>query len=188
MVLSALAGCSSTKTNTPGEATKAPASVEENAGTSADKTPDGETSAEREHATFSLLNMSAATTTVDPWKDTPVGKYLAEKTNVDLEIEYLVRFRRPCRRLSLLIAAGEYPDMMTTADASGDLKAAGAFIPLNDYIANSTNMKDCFTNSADEADDAGRWQHLLSCGSHASENAVYPSAGYYLNMDLLKER
>ena len=31
MVLSALAGCSSTKTNTPGEATKAPASVEGNA-------------------------------------------------------------------------------------------------------------------------------------------------------------
>ena len=47
MVLSALAGCSSTKTNTPGEATKAPESVEENAETSADKTPDGETSAER---------------------------------------------------------------------------------------------------------------------------------------------
>ena len=38
MVLSALAGCSSTKTNTPGEATKAPASVEGNAETSADKT------------------------------------------------------------------------------------------------------------------------------------------------------
>lgn len=40
MVLSALAGCSSTKTNTPGEATKAPESVEENAETSANKTPD----------------------------------------------------------------------------------------------------------------------------------------------------
>ena len=146
MVLSALAGCSSTKTNTPGEATKAPASVEGNAETSADKTPDGETSAEREHATFSLLNMSAATTTVDPWKDTPVGKYLAEKTNVDLEIEYLVG-SDVRQKASLLIAAGEYPDMMTTSDASGDFKAAGAFIPLNDYIANSTNMKDCYTNS-----------------------------------------
>lgn len=71
MVLSALAGCSSTKTNTPGEATKAPASVEGNAETSADKTPDGETSAEREHATFSLLNMSAATTTVDLGRTLP---------------------------------------------------------------------------------------------------------------------
>lgn len=185
MVLSALAGCSSTKTNTPGEATKAPASVEENAETSADKTPDGETSAEREHATFSLLNMSAATTTVDPWKDTPVGKYLAEKTNVDLEIEYLVG-SDVRQKASLLIAAGEYPDMMTTADASGDFKAAGAFIPLNDYIANSTNMKDCFTNSQMKlmTQEDG---NIYWFGSHASENAVYPSAGYYLNMDLLKQ-
>ena len=185
MVLSALAGCSSTKTNTPGEATKAPASVEGNAETSADKTPDGETSAEREHATFSLLNMSAATTTVDPWKDTPVGKYLAEKTNVDLEIEYLVG-SDVRQKASLLIAAGEYPDMMTTADASGDFKAAGAFIPLNDYIANSTNMKDCFTNSQMKlmTQEDG---NIYWFGSHASENAVYPSAGYYLNMDLLKQ-
>ena len=185
MVLSALAGCSSTKTNTPGEATKAPASVEENAETSADKTPDGETSAEREHATFSLLNMAAATTTVDPWKDTPVGKYLAEKTNVDLEIEYLVG-SDVRQKASLLIAAGEYPDMMTTADASGDFKAAGAFIPLNDYIANSTNMKDCFTNSQMKlmTQEDG---NIYWFGSHASENAVYPSAGYYLNMDLLKQ-
>ena len=185
MVLSALAGCSSTKTNTPGEATKAPASVEENAGTSADKTPDGETSAEREHATFSLLNMAAATTTVDPWKDTPVGKYLAEKTNVDLEIEYLVG-SDVRQKASLLIAAGEYPDMMTTADASGDFKAAGAFIPLNDYIANSTNMKDCFTNSQMKlmTQEDG---NIYWFGTHASENAVYPTAGYYLSMDLLKQ-
>ena len=175
MVLSALAGCSSTKTNTPGEATKAPASVEENA----------ETSAEREHATFSLLNMAAATTTVDPWKDTPVGKYLAEKTNVDLEIEYLVG-SDVRQKASLLIAAGEYPDMMTTSDASGDFKAAGAFIPLNDYIANSTNMKDCFTNSQMKlmTQEDG---NIYWFGAHASENAVYPAAGYYLNMDLLKQ-
>lgn len=185
MVLSALAGCSSTKTNTPGGATKAPASVEGNAETSADKTPDGETSAEREHATFSLLNMSAATTTIDPWKDTPVGKYLAEKTNVDLEIEYLVG-SDVRQKASLLIAAGEYPDMMTTADASDDFKAAGAFIPLNDYIANSTNMKDCFTNSQMKlmTQEDG---NIYWFGSHATENAVYPSAGYYLNMDLLKQ-
>lgn len=83
---------------------------------------------ERDPATFSLLYMSSATTTVDPWLDTPVGQWLQEKTNVELEIEYLVG-SDVRQKASLLIAAGEYPDIMNTSDASGDLYAAGAFIP-----------------------------------------------------------
>ena len=140
MVLAALAGCSSTQTTTP-DATKAPAADAPAADAPAqDDAPAAPAEAEREPATFSLLHMSSATTTVDPWADTPVGQYLESKTNVKLEIEYLVG-SDVRQKASLLIAAGEYPDMMTTADASGDFYAAGAFIPLNDYIHNSVNMK-----------------------------------------------
>ena len=143
MVVAMLAGCSTT-TETPATSPEA---------TSGDAAPaDGgeeqpaEEVVERDPATFSLLYMSSATTTVDPWLDTPVGQWLQEKTNVELEIEYLVG-SDVRQKASLLIAAGEYPDIMNTSDASGDLYAAGAFIPLNDYIANSTNMKNCFTES-----------------------------------------
>ena len=180
MVVAMLAGCSTT-TETPATSPEA---------TSGDAAPaDGgeeqpaEEVVERDPATFSLLYMSSATTTVDPWLDTPVGQWLQEKTNVELEIEYLVG-SDVRQKASLLIAAGEYPDIMTTGDASGDLYAAGAFIPLNDYIANSTNMKNCFTESQlklmTQEDSNIYW-----FGSHASENSVYPSAGYYLSMDLL---
>ena len=180
MVVAMLAGCSTT-TETPATSPEA---------TSGDAAPaDGgeeqpaEEVVERDPATFSLLYMSSATTTVDPWLDTPVGQWLQEKTNVELEIEYLVG-SDVRQKASLLIAAGEYPDIMNTGDASGDLYAAGAFIPLNDYIANSTNMKNCFTESQlklmTQEDGNIYW-----FGAHASENSVYPSAGYYLSMDLL---
>jgi putative aldouronate transport system substrate-binding protein len=188
MVLATLAGCSSAPTPaaTP---TPAPSQGGEPAPEdSAEPAESGEPAAtepEREPATFSLLNMAAATTTVDPWRDTPVGQYLAEKTKVDLEIEYLVG-SDVRQKASLLIAAGDYPDMMTTADASGDLKAANAFIPLNDYIANSANLKDCYTN-AQMKQMTQENGNIYWLGGHASENSVYPAAGYYLNMDLLKQ-
>ena len=83
MVVAMLAGCSTT-TETPAASPEA---------TSGDAAPaDGgeeqpaEEVVERDPATFSLLYMSSATTTVDPWLDTPVGQWLQEKTNVELEI------------------------------------------------------------------------------------------------------
>ena len=180
MVVAMLAGCSTT-TETPATSPEA---------TSGDAAPaDGgeeqpaEEVVERTPATFHFFYSSSATTTVDPWLDTPVGQWLQEKTNVELEIEYLVG-SDVRQKASLLIAAGEYPDIMTTGDASGDYFAAGAFIPLNDYIENSTNIKNCFTESQlklmTQEDGNIYW-----FGSHASENSVYPSAGYYLSMDLL---
>ena len=173
MAVAMLAGCSS---GTPTDAND-PASAGDG---SAAATGD-----ERTPATFSLLQMAAATSTVDPWIDTPVGQYLQEKTNVELEIEFLVG-SDVRQKASLLIAAGEYPDLLTTSDASGDLKAAGAFVPLNDYIANSTNIKNCYTESQIKlmTQEDG---NIYWFGNHASENAVYPTAGYYLNMDLLAQ-
>lgn len=181
MVLAALAGCSSNPTTTP-DATKAPAADPAEPSTDDPAEP---AAVERDPATFSLLYMSAATTTVDPWADTPVGQYLESKTNVKLEIEYLVG-SDVRQKASLLIAGNEYPDILHTADASGDFYAAGAFIPLNDYIENSTNIKNCYTNSQIKqmTQDDG---NIYWFGAHASENAAYPTAGYYLNMDLLAQ-
>lgn len=105
MAVAMLAGCSS---GTPTDAND-PASAGDG---SAAATGD-----ERTPATFSLLQMAAATSTVDPWIDTPVGQYLQEKTNVELEIEFLVG-SDVRQKASLLIAAGEYPDLLTTSDAS----------------------------------------------------------------------
>lgn len=182
MLVAMLAGCS-TPAETPAEEPAETGSSEPAA--SGEEPAAEEPAAERTPATFHFFYSSSATTTVDPWLDTPVGQWLQEKTNVELEIEYLVG-SDVRQKASLLIAAGEYPDIMTTGDASGDYFAAGAFIPLNDYIENSTNIKNCFTESQlklmTQEDGNIYW-----FGSHASENSVYPSAGYYLSMDLLEK-
>lgn len=181
MVLAALAGCSSTTGTSNAADSKNP----DAAGDAAPGANSGDAAVDRTAATFSLLVMSSATTTVDPWTDTPVGQYLAEQTNVDLEIEYLVG-SDVRQKASLLIAAGEYPDMISTGDAAGDFAAAGTFVALNDYIENSVNMKNCFTASQlkQMTKEDG---NIYWFGIHASENAAYPTAGYYLNMDLLKQ-
>lgn len=183
MVLATLAGCTP---STPAPDASPSAAPTQGTDPAVDPSGDPEPVAEeREPAKFSLLLMQSATTTIDPWKDSPVGHYLAEKTKVDVDIEYLVG-SDVRQKASLLIAGGEYPDMMTTSDAAGDLNAAGAFIPLNDYLANSTNLKNCYTASQVKLMQQGDG-NIYWLGGHSSENAVYPAAGYYLNMDLLTQ-
>ena len=127
MAVAMLAGCSS---GTPTDAND-PASAGDG---SAAATGD-----ERTPATFSLLQMAAATSTVDPWIDTPVGQYLQEKTNVELEIEFLVG-SDVRQKASLLIAAGVLVWPMAALALLGEgappaaqavgmaLAAAGAFL------------------------------------------------------------
>jgi len=192
LVLSLFVGCTPAAEspapaadNTPAEsATTTPAETATEPAEEAEA-PVEEASEERTPATFSMLYMSSATTVVDPWKDTPVGQYLAEKTNVDLEIEYLVG-SDVRQKASLLTAAGEYPDMMTTGDASGDFYAADAFIGLTKYLDTMPNLGACYTASQRKlmTQEDGEIYWL---GNHASENSVYPAAGYYLNMDLLAQ-
>lgn len=174
LVIALLVGCSPTTSPSAGES-EGDASGNIEASTTEERTP----------ATFSLLTMSSATTTVDPWLDTPVGQYLQSKTNVTLEIEYLVGSDAR-QKASLLTAAGEYPDFISTGDASGDFYAADAFIPLTDYLEEYENLSACYTASQKKlmTQEDGEIYWL---GGHASENSVYPAAGYYLNMDLLAQ-
>ncbi len=187
LLLAALvAGCSSpTPSSTGAAATTAVASTAaaETSAAPADATPAADE--ERTPVTLKMLRMTAATTTIDPWKDTPVGKLLAERTKVDLDIEFLVG-SDVRQKAALLIAGGDYPDMMETGDASGDFYAAGAFVAIEGYLEQFANLGACYTDSQKklmtQADG-----HIYWLGGHPSENAVYPAAGYYLNMDLLKQ-
>ncbi|MDR3085721.1 MAG: extracellular solute-binding protein, partial [Christensenellaceae bacterium] len=181
MAALALAGC--TQPSAAPE-TNAPAATD---GADAGSTPaeGGEPSAERTPATITFLHSGSARTTIDLWHDTPVGKALAELTNVDLSIEFLVG-SDVRQKASLLIASGQYPDLVNTGDASGDYYGAGAFVPLDEYLDKYENLGRAY-NEVNRKLMTQADGHIYWLGAQPSENAVYPSAGYYLNMDLLKQ-
>jgi putative aldouronate transport system substrate-binding protein len=185
----ALAACSS-----PAPAPEAPTAAPATAGPATDAPDESAPAeevdpyeAERTPATFTMLNMSSATSTIDPWKDTPTGKLLAERTNVTLDIEYLVGADQR-QKASLLIAAGAYPDFINGGDTAGDFYAAGSYIDVLPYMTsgNYPNLELAYPE----------WKQRISLqpdggmywfGAQPSENAVYPAAGYWLNMEVLAE-
>lgn len=62
--------------------------------------------------------------------ETPVGKKFKEKTGVSFKAEYAVGEKG--QRLGLIIASGEYPDIIVSSPST--LIAADAIIPLDEYI------------------------------------------------------
>ncbi|MDR3085678.1 MAG: extracellular solute-binding protein [Christensenellaceae bacterium] len=181
MLITALAACGGTPSSNPppasSEPTQAPAVVEES------EEP-GEAVEEREPATFTFLTMMPPRSTYNLW-ETPVGKRLQEITNVTLEIEDLVG-SDVRQKASLLIASGDYPDLIYCFDASGDFYAADALIPLNDYMKNSKNLSQCYSEK-EQALATQEDGNLYWLSRQATENAVYPSAAYFTSMDLLAQ-
>ncbi|MDR3121932.1 MAG: hypothetical protein LBU58_11475 [Clostridiales bacterium] len=141
---------------------------------------------DRTPASLKMLYLYNSATTYDPWRDTAVGKALAELTKVDLEMEFLVGADAR-QKASLLIAAGEYPDLLSTGESSGDFYGAGALIPLDSYLDTLPNFNDCYTDSYYKLMTQEDGHIYWISYQHATENRVYPAAGYYLSMDALKE-
>lgn len=135
---------------------------------------------------FSVFLMSTAPSTQDP-AISAVGQKLAEVTGVNLKLEFLVG-TDVRQKASLMIASGELPDMIVTGDSLGDFISAGALVPLNDYIAGAKNIGKVYSDTMIKlmTQPDGNIYNLST--SMPSEDKVYPAAGFYLGMDLLKEK
>ncbi|WP_338539782.1 ABC transporter substrate-binding protein [Paenibacillus tundrae] len=64
--------------------------------------------------------------------DTTIGKKLQEQTGVDWKMEYLVG--DSATKAGVMIASGDYPDIIDSSGEMAKLMDAGAFIPLDDLI------------------------------------------------------
>ncbi|MCM3171873.1 ABC transporter substrate-binding protein [Paenibacillus sp. MER 99-2] len=63
---------------------------------------------------------------------TTIGKKLQEQTGVDWKMEYLVG--DSATKAGVMIASGDYPDIIDSSGEMAKLMDAGAFIPLDDLI------------------------------------------------------
>lgn len=117
-----LAGCSSN--NDGGNQTSATNKPNTNDST------DGNAVENKDPVTFSYFGFG---TNVDVMaSETTIGKILQDQTGVDWKMEYVVG--DPSTKAGVMIAGGEYPDVISPVGELSKLLDAGAYIPLNDLI------------------------------------------------------
>lgn len=136
--------------------------------------------------TFTAFFNENLTSTTAPW-DTPIGKKITELTGVTVKVEYLVGADAR-QKASMMIAAGDYPDFINPGESTGDYVAAGALIPLDEYIEKfGNNIKKIYRPSELNLLKMQYGKTYYVSGTRAGEDPLYPSAGFTLAVDVLKD-
>jgi putative aldouronate transport system substrate-binding protein len=73
-----------------------------------------------------------------PPADNKIVKQIQEKTGVTIEIEYLVGDME--QKIGIMIAGGDYPDLIGPGQGRGQFLNAGAFLALDDYLPKYPNL------------------------------------------------
>ncbi|RXJ02074.1 extracellular solute-binding protein [Anaerobacillus alkaliphilus] len=97
--------------------------------TNTETTTDGETATiDTTPVTYSYFNAATSLKDIDT-NTTRIGKILEEKTGVNFKVEHLVGDMNT--RIGVMVASGDYPDVIVPDAAIDTLLDAGALIPLN---------------------------------------------------------
>lgn len=142
---------------------------------------DGE---EQEPVTLSLFN---ADLTEDKSFDDPVAQKITEETGVTLELEHPVGGDE--QAIPIMIASGDYPDMIFAKGDIGKLIEAGGVIKLDDLIEEKgDNLKEMYGDQIDRlrnsVDDPG----IYTVGTYGVENAYWSTSGTaQIQLDVLRE-
>jgi len=128
----------------------------------------------------------------DPLPDYPgstiLGDIIDKETGVKLKREFLVGDLET--RLGLMIASGDYPDMMYAAHYTQRLIDAGAYIPLEDLIEeHAPNIKKYYAKYLDmiTAPDGHIYFLPQQAIPYGPGERRYPELGFYINKRVLKD-
>ncbi|MBY0162454.1 sugar ABC transporter substrate-binding protein [Paenibacillus lautus] len=122
-----------------------------------------------------------------PTPDNKIYKLIKEKTGASFKFEFLAGDID--QKLGVMIAGGDYPDMMT---ANQKLTAAGAFIPLEDLIEeHAPNLKkhyEKYWNMMKDPNDG----HIYNLPNYGVTNAdvtssYYSGPAFWIQKDVLAE-
>lgn len=122
-----------------------------------------------------------------PTPDNKIYKMIKEKTGVSLNMEFLVGDLT--QKLGVMIAGGDYPDLMSGNDK---LITAKAFIPLEDLIEkHAPNLKKHYAQVWEKIKDpaSGHIYVLPNYNVFQGEfyETTYEGPGFFLQKDVLKE-
>ncbi|GFZ75587.1 ABC transporter substrate-binding protein [Paenibacillus marchantiophytorum] len=122
-----------------------------------------------------------------PTPDNKIYKMIKDKTGVSLKMEFLVGDLQ--QKLGVMIAGGDYADIMTGNDK---LIAAGAFVPLEDLIEKyAPNLKKHYASVWNQMKDPASG-HIFALPNYnvfsgQFNETAYEGPGFYLQKDVLKE-
>ncbi|KQN96226.1 ABC transporter substrate-binding protein [Paenibacillus sp. Leaf72] len=174
----ALIGCSSNSGNSgnagnAGNASSSPASSSEAAG-------------EQEPVTFTYYGFAANKDTLA--SDTVIGKELQKQTGVDFKMEFIVGDVKT--KSGVMIASGDYPDVIVPDGEIDKLMDAGAFIPLDDLIEKyGPNIKRVYGPYMDKFKQAdGKIYHLpFSADQGYIGDPGISQGAFWMQRSVLKE-
>lgn len=127
-----------------------------------------------------------------PDADNPVIKKIQELTGVTLKFEFLVGDLD--QKLGVMIAGGDYPDIIFAGDASTKLMDAGAFIPLENEIPKYQNLNALYGGCMDALTQADGHIYNLEMYSTLRNNTLVSPAetfecslGFFIQKAVLAE-
>ena len=130
--------------------------------------------------------------TGEPLPDYPgstiIGDIIRAETGVKLNREALVGDLET--KVGLMIASGDYPDMVVAAHFTSLLKDAGALLPLNDLIEeHAPNLKRLYANHWEmlQQEDGNVYWLPIQAIPYGADTSRYPSLGFFMNKRVLKE-
>jgi putative aldouronate transport system substrate-binding protein len=120
--------------------------------------------------------------------ETTIGKILQEQTGVDWKMEYVVG--DPSTKAGVMIAGGEYPDVISPVGELAKLMDAEALIPLNDLIEqHGPNIKRVYGPYMDKMTNEDGNIYILPFTANIGGYLTEPDAGsnIWIQRRVLKE-
>lgn len=122
--------------------------------------------------------------------ETTIGKALQEQTGVDWKLEYLVG--DSATKAYVMIASGDYPDVISSSGEMSKLLDAGAYIPLDDLIEEyGPNIKRVYGPYFDKMKNAEDGKiYALPYTANQGEYSGSPNVGggaFWIQRSVLKE-
>ena len=135
---------------------------------------------------ITLTFFTADATEDMPFTD-PVAKKITELTGVTLEISHPVA--GDTQAIPLMIASGDYPDLIYAKGDTSKLIDAGAIVKLDDYIEDEgDNLKALYGDQLDRLRLSEEDPSIYTVGTYGVTTAIYePNGILQLQHQLLKE-
>jgi len=176
LVLTVMAGCGQSQKQEPEKTTSV--GTQQATKTEATDKP-------KEIKTYTIYVNGPALISGDDW-ETVIGKKITEVTGVKLIVDRPVGSDTR-QKPGVMIASGDYPDLIWGGEAQGEYLAANALIPLNDLIEKyGTNLKKSYRPSEFNLLKQSDGNIYFIGTLRASVDNLYPAAGFYLSRDVLE--
>lgn len=157
------------------------------AGASADASADtGDTQAAASAVEEMTLTFYNADGQEDPWTD-PVALAITDATGIKLETSYPLSSEE--EDVALMIAEGNYPDMIFAKGSAGSLIDAGAFIDMTDLIEQyGPNIKKMYGEELSKLKYSADDQAIYQLSSYNVGGVSYETGGtVQIQWDVMKE-